>query len=257
MVTLISSAVGAGVLSFRYALRCTGWAAGLACIAGIAGVEAFTLYVLTKVAETTGASSYSALVSAGCVLKGCTGGACADGHGGQACGQPAWTGLLPCTLCLLAPARALKLVSPSPSWPGGSVLRFRVAYLIIIGDSFRPILLELFGHAWWINHAAVIAGIGCSVVLPACYRTRLGALQGELLRAQGGACVLWDGPPCEEGQPVEQQQQRTAGWRGDTPCQPRYIHCPAPRRPLLPCCCSCQLSVLLRAAGRDRHRGLA
>ncbi|PSC75212.1 Cathepsin Z isoform A [Micractinium conductrix] len=53
----------------------------------------------------------------------------------------------------------------------------RAAYLIIIGDSFRPILLELFGHAWWINHAAVIAGIGCSVVLPACYRTRLGALQ--------------------------------------------------------------------------------
>ena len=63
VVTLISSAVGAGVLSFPFALRCTGWAAGLACIAGIASVEAFTLYVLTKVAEQTGASSYSALVS--------------------------------------------------------------------------------------------------------------------------------------------------------------------------------------------------
>jgi hypothetical protein len=65
VLTLISSAVGAGVLSFPFALRCTGWEAGLACIAGIAATEAYTLYVLSKMAQHTGASSYSALVRRG------------------------------------------------------------------------------------------------------------------------------------------------------------------------------------------------
>jgi len=62
VLTLINSAVGAGVLSFPYALRCTGWAAGLACIFCIASLEAFTLYVLSKLSEFTGSKSYSALV---------------------------------------------------------------------------------------------------------------------------------------------------------------------------------------------------
>lgn len=62
MLTLINSAVGAGVLSFPFALRATGWAAGLACIALVAATEAYTLYVLARFAEHAGAKSYGALV---------------------------------------------------------------------------------------------------------------------------------------------------------------------------------------------------
>lgn len=62
VLTLINSAVGAGVLSFPFALRAMGWAAGLACIALIAATEAFTLFVLSRFAEHTGARSYPALV---------------------------------------------------------------------------------------------------------------------------------------------------------------------------------------------------
>ena len=37
VLALINSTVGAGVLSFPYAFRQTGWAAGLACTVAIAG----------------------------------------------------------------------------------------------------------------------------------------------------------------------------------------------------------------------------
>lgn len=70
VLTLINSAVGAGVLSFPFALSCTGWAAGLAAIAGIAAVEAFTLYVLSCFAEQTGATTYSSLVGGRVLSEG-------------------------------------------------------------------------------------------------------------------------------------------------------------------------------------------
>ena len=46
VLTLINSSVGAGILSFPFAFRAFGWAAGLAAVALIGSVEAFTLYVL-------------------------------------------------------------------------------------------------------------------------------------------------------------------------------------------------------------------
>lgn len=46
VVTLINSSVGAGVLSFPFAFRAFGWAAGLAVVVLIGTVESFTLYVL-------------------------------------------------------------------------------------------------------------------------------------------------------------------------------------------------------------------
>ena len=46
VVTLINSSVGAGVLSFPFAFKAFGWAAGLAVVVLIGTVESFTLYVL-------------------------------------------------------------------------------------------------------------------------------------------------------------------------------------------------------------------
>lgn len=57
------------MLSFPFALRATGWIAGLACIALIAATEAFTLYVLSRFAEHTGARSYPALVRPKLILS--------------------------------------------------------------------------------------------------------------------------------------------------------------------------------------------
>jgi sodium-coupled neutral amino acid transporter 7/8 len=64
VLTLINSAVGAGVLSFGFAFRCTGWAAGLLLTLFVAAVEASTLYVLSRYAERSGTKTYSALVRA-------------------------------------------------------------------------------------------------------------------------------------------------------------------------------------------------
>lgn len=49
VVTLINSSVGAGVLSFPFAFRAFGWAAGLVAVVAIGSVESFTLYVLRRV----------------------------------------------------------------------------------------------------------------------------------------------------------------------------------------------------------------
>lgn len=62
VATLINSSVGAGVLSFPYAFRQLGWAAGVAALVVIAGVEAFTLYVLSRYAEHARCTTYSSLV---------------------------------------------------------------------------------------------------------------------------------------------------------------------------------------------------
>lgn len=48
--------------------------------------------------------------------------------------------------------------------------------MIIVGDSFHPLLEEAFGSAWWTGRTAVILGVGCSVILPLCFRQKLGAL---------------------------------------------------------------------------------
>jgi amino acid permease len=54
-----------------------------------------------------------------------------------------------------------------------------IAYLVIIGDSFQPLLLAAFGSAWWTGRSAVIAGVSLTCVLPLCFPTRLGALKGK------------------------------------------------------------------------------
>ncbi|KAI3436527.1 hypothetical protein D9Q98_005944 [Chlorella vulgaris] len=59
-----------------------------------------------------------------------------------------------------------------------------IAYLVIIGDSFQPLLLAAFGSAWWTGRSAVIAGVSLTCVLPLCFPTRLGAL-----KAVSSACV--------------------------------------------------------------------
>lgn len=151
VLTLINSAVGAGVLSFPFALRAMGWAAGLACIALIAATEAFTLFVLSRFAEHTGARSYPALVHQ-----------------------------------MLGPAGSLAMIVVVFAYCFGSC----IAYLIILGDSFRPLLLEAFGPAWWTSRAATIAGIGCAVILPLSFKTQLGGLRAVSSLCLGGLfCV--------------------------------------------------------------------
>lgn len=78
VLALISSAVGAGVLSFPYAFRSTGWLAGLIAVGAIAAAEGFTLYVVSRMAEYTKQRSYAALVGAGRLLYW-AGGACSGG----------------------------------------------------------------------------------------------------------------------------------------------------------------------------------
>ncbi|KAL4440716.1 hypothetical protein ABPG77_000425 [Micractinium sp. CCAP 211/92] len=147
VLTLINSAVGAGVLSFPFALRATGWAAGLACIALIAATEAFTLYVLSRFAEHTGARSYPALVHQ-----------------------------------MLGPAGSLVMIAVVFAYCFGSC----IAYLIILGDSFRPLLLEACGDVWWTSRPAVIVGISSAVILPLSFKTHLGGLKAVSSLCLGG-----------------------------------------------------------------------
>lgn len=63
IITMINSAIGAGILSLPYAFRCTGWAAGCAAILLLGAVEAYTAFVLCRFAEHTGSKTYGALVS--------------------------------------------------------------------------------------------------------------------------------------------------------------------------------------------------
>ena len=52
----------AGVLSFPFAFRQLGWAAGLAAVAAIASIEGFSLYALCRYAEHTKTTTYSSMV---------------------------------------------------------------------------------------------------------------------------------------------------------------------------------------------------
>lgn len=65
VLTLVNSSIGAGILALPLAFSCTGWAGGLAAVAFIACTEGFTLYVLARCAESTGARTYGGLVRAG------------------------------------------------------------------------------------------------------------------------------------------------------------------------------------------------
>ncbi|KAL4856165.1 Proline dehydrogenase 1 [Chlorella vulgaris] len=62
IVTLVNSAIGAGILALPYAFRCTGWAAGLATVFSLGAIQAYTLFVLSRHAEDAGSTTYGALV---------------------------------------------------------------------------------------------------------------------------------------------------------------------------------------------------
>jgi amino acid permease len=62
IVTLVNSAIGAGILALPYAFRCTGWAAGLATVFSLGATQAYTLFVLSRHAEYAGSTTYGALV---------------------------------------------------------------------------------------------------------------------------------------------------------------------------------------------------
>ena len=49
-------------------------------------------------------------------------------------------------------------------------------YLIILGDSFEPLLLAAFGGP---PRQASIAFISCAIILPLCFPRTLGALAGR------------------------------------------------------------------------------
>ncbi|EFN58616.1 hypothetical protein CHLNCDRAFT_50436 [Chlorella variabilis] len=76
---------------------------------------------------------------------------------------------------MLGPAASLTMCFVMFLYPFGSC----IAYLVIVGDSFQPLLLAAFGAAWWTRRAAVITGIGCTCILPLCFPTRLAALKGK------------------------------------------------------------------------------
>lgn len=133
--TLLSSAVGAGVLSLPYAFRCAGWAGGLFVVFAVAAVESFTLYVLSRYTEQSGTKTYTQLVSK---------------HLGKAAGA---------FMCLLLFAYLF----------GSSI-----AYLIILGDSFQPIAAALFGSDnFFAGRTAIITLFSGLLSFPLCFPTSL------------------------------------------------------------------------------------
>jgi amino acid permease len=52
-----------------------------------------------------------------------------------------------------------------------------IAYLIIVGDVFQPLLCAALATGWWTGRSAVIAGVGCACILPLCFPKRLAALK--------------------------------------------------------------------------------
>jgi hypothetical protein len=136
---LINAAVGAGVLSIPFAFRCAGYIGGPLILASVAIVESFTLYVLSKWAEKTNAASYGELV-----------------------------------LHSAGPAAATALCIVMFLYLFGS----GVAYLVILGDCFHPILSKLLGSTWYTTRNSAIISIGTAAVLPLCFAESLSAAAG-------------------------------------------------------------------------------
>lgn len=86
-----------------------------------------------------------------------------------------------------------------------------IAYLIIVGDSFRPLLLEAFGATWWTTRTATICGIGCAIILPLSFKTRLGALKGACRHAR--LCAGLHRARHKDGQPTLAPGLDLRAWR--------------------------------------------
>ena len=136
---LINAAVGAGVLALPFGFRCAGYLGGPLILASVAIIESFTLYVLSKWAEKTNAASYGELVL-------------------RSAGPAAATAL--CVVIFL--------------YLFGS----GVAYLVILGDCFHPLVSKLLGTTWYTTRKAVIATTGTAFVLPMCFAESLSAAAG-------------------------------------------------------------------------------
>lgn len=63
VANMVNTAMGAGVLAFPYAFRCTGWLAGLLLMLGVASMEYVTLVVLTQFGAHYKASNFQQLVA--------------------------------------------------------------------------------------------------------------------------------------------------------------------------------------------------
>lgn len=139
---LINSAVGAGVLSMPMIFYRNGLLNGFLIIVCIASIQAYTLGVLSRAASVTNSHSYGGLVMA-------------------KLGRHASIALNVSMLLYLF---------------GSSV-----AYLLIVGDSFETlwgyILQHVFQYGskdgWLASRQFVIAAIGCTCILPQCYKKTL------------------------------------------------------------------------------------
>ncbi|BDA50337.1 Putative sodium-coupled neutral amino acid transporter 7 [Coccomyxa sp. Obi] len=136
--TLCNSAIGAGVLSLPYAFRKSGCVGCLILCLVLGACEAFTLYVLSKFAERYQAHTYSGLVR-------------------KALGRKLSASLSAILILYL--------------W--GSC----IAYLVIIGDSFSPLIaLGVGDESFLADRRFVITTIGMLLILPMCFPRELGAL---------------------------------------------------------------------------------
>ena len=132
---LINAAVGAGVLSLPFAFKCAGWLGGILILFAVALIESFTLYILSRWAEATGAKSYGELVH---------------------------RSLGPLAAAILNIVVFLYLF--------GSC----VAYLIIIGDCIHPLVDQaLPSLALPFTRNTVIAVVGTVTILPMCFARTL------------------------------------------------------------------------------------
>jgi sodium-coupled neutral amino acid transporter 7/8 len=173
--TLLSSAVGAGILSLPYAFRSAGWAGGLFVIILIATIESFTLYVLSRYAETSGSKTYTQL----------------------------------CTKYLGKGAGAFMSLLLFAYLFGSSI-----AYLIILGDSFHPILQWLAGQdstAWWMSRQFVIGIISSSVSLPLCFPTSLHAISRFTALTSAGLIAIVSIVLVKSIQVIHQSQEHDGG----------------------------------------------
>lgn len=66
VANMVNTAMGAGVLAFPYAFRCTGWVAGLLLMLGVSGMEYLTLFILVQLGAKYKASNFQQLVTKIC-----------------------------------------------------------------------------------------------------------------------------------------------------------------------------------------------
>lgn len=133
---LINAAVGAGVLSLPYAFRCAGWAGGILVLVSVAATESFTLYVLSRHCDVSGANTYGELIY-------------------RTLG-PDWSVVSNIIIFLY-------------------LFGSGVAYLVILGDCFHPLATGFGGFAWYTSRHVIIASTATVFVLPLCFAETLSA----------------------------------------------------------------------------------